>query len=36
VNVPFPTVVALTVMMAALLALIWYRRRVRYELPSDT
>jgi len=36
VNVPFPTVVALAVMMAALLALIWYRRRVRYELPSDT
>jgi len=36
VNVPFPTVVALAVMMAALLAFIWYRRRVRYELPSET
>jgi hypothetical protein len=36
VNVPFPTVVALAVMVAALVALIWYRRRVRCELPDDT
>lgn len=36
VNVPFPTVVALAVMTAALLAFIWYRRRARYEPPSDT
>jgi hypothetical protein len=27
VNVPFPTVVALVVMVAALVALVWYRRR---------
>jgi hypothetical protein len=35
-NIPYSTTVGLTVMVAALLALIWYRRRARYELPDDT
>jgi hypothetical protein len=35
VNVPFPTVVALGVMVAALVALIWYRRRPSYSAPDD-
>jgi hypothetical protein len=35
VNVPYPTVVALTVMVAALVALIWYRRRPSYSAPDD-
>jgi hypothetical protein len=35
VNVPFPTVVALVVMVAALVALIWYRRRPSYSVPDD-
>jgi hypothetical protein len=35
VNIPFATVVALTVMVAALLTLIWYRRRARHDLPDD-
>jgi len=35
VNVPFPTVVALAVMVAALVALIWYRRRPSYSVPDD-
>jgi len=35
VNVPFPTVVALAVMVAALVALIWYRRRPSYSAPDD-
>jgi hypothetical protein len=34
-NVPFPTVVALAVMVAALVALIWYRRRPSYSVPDD-
>jgi hypothetical protein len=33
-NVPFPTVVALAVMVAALVALIWYRRRPSYSAPD--
>jgi len=35
VSVPFPTVVALAVMVAALVALIWYRRRPSYSIPDD-
>jgi hypothetical protein len=35
VNVPFPTVVALAVMVAALVALIWYRRRLTCSVPDD-
>ena len=35
VNVPFPTIVALAVMVAALVALIWYRRRPNYSVPDD-
>jgi hypothetical protein len=35
VNVPYPTVVALAVMVAALVALIWYRRRPSYSAPDD-
>jgi hypothetical protein len=35
VNVPFPTVVALAVMVAALVALIWYRRRPSHSAPDD-
>jgi hypothetical protein len=31
VNIPLPTIVALTVMMVALLALIWYRRTTRHD-----
>jgi len=34
VNVPFPTVVALAVMVAALVAFIWYRRRPSHSLPD--
>jgi len=34
VNVPFPTVVGLAVMVAALVALIWYRRRPSYSVPD--
>lgn len=34
VNVPFPTVVALAVMVIALVALIWYRRRPSYNVPD--
>jgi len=33
VNVPFPTVVALAVMVASFIALVWYRRRIRHESP---
>ena len=35
VNVPFPTVVALVVMVAAFVALIWYRRKPSYSVPDD-
>jgi len=35
VNVPFPTVVALVVMVVALVALIWYRRKPSYSVPDD-
>ena len=35
VNVPFPTVVPLALMVAALVALMWYRRRPSYSVPDD-
>jgi hypothetical protein len=35
ITIPLPTVVALAVMVAALVALIWYRRRPTYSGPDD-
>jgi len=31
ITIPLPTVVALTVMVAALIALVWYRRTIRHD-----
>jgi hypothetical protein len=31
ITIPLPTVVALTVMVAALIALVWYRRKIRHD-----
>jgi len=35
VNIPFQTTVALIVMVAALLAFVWYRRRPSHDVPED-
>jgi hypothetical protein len=35
ITIPLPTVVALAAMVAALVALIWYRRRPSYSVPDE-